>query len=304
MALTCKTCDSADLTKINTYKRWWYACHSCGDARPEQKTRYSMSWLPGIWFGKSNVNEEAMYDYFVEPSHIAYSIETAKEFSENHLKANGISLAGKSILDISGGNGHFITEIARAEGATAALTEINDLTIEYARKTHGIPVYKFNFQDHRLSDVVTEKYDVIMPRAAIMFCDDLDRFAEDCAKVLNSGGLLFVSFSVIPCMGVFVRVQLDEFSYFVLRQPENVVATFCRHGFDLVKSALDPDLSMYAYDHDKNKWWQFASNLYMIPGVRKLRVAELAGKNGFTFRARDRRRATMIFRKGASTEKP
>lgn len=301
MGHNCVSCGAADVIEINTYKRVWFFCHACGDASPVQKTRYPMSWLPGIWFGKSNTNEEAMYDYFVDPLHVAYSAETAKEFAASHLRPYGISLAGKTTLDISGGNGHFIMEIAKTEGAIPSLTEINEPTIKYVRETHKIPVYKFNFQHHSLADAVKEKYDVIMARAAIMFCADLDKFAADSARTLNDGGLLFIDHSVMPTLGVVVRVQLDEFSYFVLRQPESVISTFERNGFETVHSFPDPDLSMYAYDHDKNKWWQFAHNLYTIPGARKLRVAELQGKKTYTFRARDRRRGAMLFRKRATT---
>ncbi|MGN6516105.1 MAG: class I SAM-dependent methyltransferase [Rhizomicrobium sp.] len=238
-----------------------------------------------------------MYDYFVDPVHIAYCIETAKEFTALHLRPNNISLAGKSVLDISGGNGHFIVEIARKEGARPALTEINEPAMAYARNTHGIPVYKFNFQQHRLKDVVADKFDVIMARAAIMFCADLDQFAADANDRLNHGGLMFINHSVIPTLGVAIRVQLDEFSYVVLRQPENVVKIFEKNGFEVVKNAPDPDFFMYVYDHDLNGWWQFAQNLYTIPAVRTLLAAERAGKPSYTFRARDRRRATMIFRK-------
>lgn len=255
-----------------------------------------MSFLPDKHLKKMPENEESMYDYFVRQDHIDYSIQTAADFIRQHVVPNGISFQGKRVLDVSGGNGHFLMEIARL-GADVTLTEINRPTIEYAQKTHGIDVRYFNFNSQNLAVEVPKTFDVVLARAAIMFCRDLKKFAGEAYQILADDGLAVINHSVIPTLGVFLRVQLDEFSYFVLRQPENVIRTFEDAGFVLCSRNDETDPSLYAYDHDLNRYWTMARLLHDVPAVRKLVAAERKGKPSYAFRARDRRRSTMIFKK-------
>lgn len=293
----CQSCGSAELLEIDTYKRIWRLCHSCGDARPEQKQDYSLTHLPAPLMTKSANDEAEVYDYFVQQDHIDYSIGTAHDFIAQHIKPNNIDFSNARVLDISGGNGHFLMEIAKLGTKEVTLTEINQPAIDYARKAHGIDVHLYNFNSHDLSVEVPKRFDIVMARAAIMFCQDLGKFARETSAILEKGGLVIVNHSVIPTLGVMLRVQLDEFSYFVLRQPENVVGLFEKEGLILQSRADETDPSLYAYDHDKNRYWTFAKRRYERRAAPKLMAAEDAGKPPFTFRARDRRRSTMIFRK-------
>lgn len=296
--MNCSNCGNSDLTAVGTYKRVWYLCHDCGEARPIQKAKYRLTFLKNPLMKKVATSEDAVYDYFIRQDHIDYSIGTAHDFIRDHVARSGINLSGKSLLDISGGNGHFLAELQKqVRAGDLAITEINKPTLDYIEQTHSFKGYLFNFNNHRLSDIVDRKFDVILARAAIMFCNDLKAFVEDGRTVLNDGGLLVINHSVIPTLGVMLRVQLDEFSYFALRQPEEVTKTAEAAGFELLYRADETDPSMYAYDHDQVRDWWLAKLLYEQRGANKLMAAERAGKRGFTFRARDRRRSTMIFRK-------
>jgi 2-polyprenyl-3-methyl-5-hydroxy-6-metoxy-1,4-benzoquinol methylase len=293
---TCKNCGSSDMTTINTYKRRWNLCHACGEARPTQKNRYSLTFLKERQFRKSAAGEADMYDYFIEEPHLTISRETAFQFLEQHAGPAQLSFAGKRVLDVSGGNGHFLMEIAKL-GATVELTEINQPTIDYVERVHGIPAHFYDFNAQRITDAVkSEPFDYILARAAIMFCDDLARFAEDARKLLKPNGVLFIQHSVTPTLGVMLRVQLDEFSYFALRQPETVVATFEKAGYTTTYRQTETDPTLYAYDHDTVRNWYLAKLLHEPFAVRSLLRAEHSGKSGFVFRARDRRRAAMAFK--------
>lgn len=296
--MNCVNCGKSDLTVIGTYKRVWYLCHDCGEARPVQKDSYRLTFLKDPLMKKIATSEDAVYDYFVQQGHIDYSIGTAHDFMRDHVDRSGIDFSGKSLLDISGGNGHFLAELQKLTGAgDMAITEINKPTLDYIEQAHPFRGYLFNFNSHRLSKVVDRKFDAILARAAIMFCNDLKAFVEDSRNVINDGGLLVINHSVIPTLGVMLRVQLDEFSYFALRQPDEVVRTAHAAGFELLYRADETDPSMYVYDHDMVRDWWLAKLLYEQRGANKLMAAERKAKNGFTFRARDRRRSTMIFRK-------
>lgn len=288
----CRECGASNLRRLTFYKRYWDLCGTCGAGSPEQRDRYPFAFLPGPGFKKPPAqDEQSIYDYFVQESHIRYSIGTAHEFIKQYIDPNGIELRGKSVLDVSGGNGHFL-KVIEGRGAHVAMTEINKLAIDHARQTHGFDVYEFNFNQRRINNVVTKKFDIVMLRAAIMFCNDLRQLVGDLTSILNPGGLVIVNHSVIPTLGVMLRTQLDEFSYAILRQPETVVGHFEKAGFRVTARVDETDPSLYAYDHDLNNWWLMVWSLYEVMGARKLRDFRK-----FPFPARDRRRSTMIFQR-------
>jgi SAM-dependent methyltransferase len=257
-----------------------------------QRERYPLSFIPNPVFRKpAGVTESSMYDYFVDKANIELSTRLAGEFAAQHLAPNGIRVDGRHVLDVSGGNGHFLKELLR-DGGSGVLTEINEPTIAYAKRQHGFPVFPFDFNRHRIGQVIDDSFDLVLLRAAIMFCRDLRTFARDLSALVRPDGLVIVNHSVLPTLGVLVRVQLDEFSYFALRQPETVIADFQAGGFDLVTRKDETDPTLYVYDDDLKPAWTFLHYLYEIRGARALR-----NRRKFSFPARDRRRSTLIFRK-------
>lgn len=286
----CRECTSPNMACVATYKRHWYFCRECGSGHPVQRSFYPLQFLPVQDWTKRDVDEATMYDYFVNPVHIEYSLGTARDIDSTYVKPWNIPIAGQKILDISGGNGHFINEFKKM-GADVTLTEINQLSIDYAAKTHGMKVFKFNFNDDRIHELTSEKYDVIMSRASIMFCRDLKTHAQDLAKITKPGGLVFINHSVIPTLGVILRTQVDEFSYFALRDPEQVIKSFKAAGFSLVQRRDETDPSLYVYDHDLRPRWALLHYIYEWLGIWTLRR-----DRKFSFPARDRRRSTMLFR--------
>jgi SAM-dependent methyltransferase len=289
--LTCNICNSRDLVVLDTYKRHWHCCRKCGTAFSEQKTSYPLAILPYADLKKGAVpNEEKMYDYFVEKIHIDWSEREGKEFIDDYLKPASVDVAGKDLLDISGGNGHFIKQIEKL-GARITLTEINKKTIEYARKQHGFEVLEYNLNQHDLPAVTKRRFDVIFARACIMFAKDLAKFADETRRSLVPGGLVMINHSVMPTLGVMLRTQLDEFSYFLLRQPESIIDVFQKHGFELHHRADETDPSLYVYDHDLLRHWRWIYRFYESRNIRRL-----AADRRFAWPARDRRRSTLVFR--------
>lgn len=286
----CLECDSRNLAKIDTYKRHWYFCGDCGSGQPVQKDYYPLQFLPVKDWTKTVTDEESMYDYFVEQAHIDYSKETADEFLADYVKKWNIPVSGKKILDVSGGNGHFLNEFKKL-GADVALTEINNPSIEYAKKTHGFDTYKFNFNSDRINQIIKDKFDLIMERASIMFCKDLGQHVKDLKDLINPGGLVIVNHSVVPTLGVILRTQVDEFSYFRLRSPEQVIKHFTDNGFELAERRDETDPSLYVYDHDFIFRWYILDLFYQTKALFSLKK-----HRKFGFPARDRRRSTLLFR--------
>jgi SAM-dependent methyltransferase len=250
-----------------------------------------LSFLPYADLKKGVVlDEEKMYDYFVEQIHIDWSEREGQEFIRDYLEPSGVEVSGKDLLDISGGNGHFIKQIEKL-GARITLTEINRKTIDYAKQKHGYDVLEYNLNEHDLPTVTQRRFDIVFARACIMFAKDLGKFADEIKRSLTPGGMVMINHSVIPTLGVMLRTQLDEFSYFVLRQPESIIEAFGKHGFELHHRADETDPGLYVYDNDLLLRWRLAHRFY-----ERRNIARLMRDRAFAWPARDRRRTTLVFR--------
>jgi SAM-dependent methyltransferase len=288
----CPTCGTAEQIAIPTYKRIWHLCPTCGTGHPKERSRQPLARLPiAALRRQSDLDDESIYDYFTSPENIAYSKQEAVEFVSGVLKPHGIEVAGKSVLDVSGGNGQ-VAAALRELGADVTVTEINGPALEYARETLGLQAIRYRFEDGRLAPRIEGRtYDVILLRACIMFCEDLRGFLFACKEVLNEGGLVVIDRSVKPTLGVLLRVQLDEFTYSILRQAATVASVCEAAGFAVRDCVhwVDPDL--YVYDHDLLPSWTLLRSMYEIPATRRLRQHRM-----FDFPARDRRLSRLILR--------
>lgn len=290
----CPSCGANEYLTLDTYKRYWHTCTKCGTSVSEQKSCYPLSFLPKADLKKSTtLDEEKMYDYFINQTHIDWAVNEGQEFIRDYLKPSGLDVSGKTLLDISGGNGHFIKQVENL-GAKITLTEFNKKTVDYAGKTHGFPVFEYDLNEHDLPSLAKQKYDVVFARACIMFAKDLTKFVTDMKNTLAPGGHVLINHSVVPTLGVMLRTQLDEFSYFILRQPETIIEAFTKAGFTLTYRADETDPGMYVYDNDLRMHWRFVHRMYEKRAVKKM------GRNRpFALPARDRRRSTLVFRLAA-----
>jgi SAM-dependent methyltransferase len=287
----CVECGKGSLVALRTYKRDWYLCGACGTGFPRPRDFYPLSFLPFADLKRrKDQDEQSIYDYFVLPDHARLSKLDADAFLKQ-CDDDGVSFDGKRVLDVSGGSGFFLKEIER-RGARVALTEFNKKAVEFARRTHGFEAYEFDFNRDCLRDVVPGQFDIVMLRAAIMFCDDLDALAAGLLQITKPGARILIVHSVVPTLGTLLRVQLDEFSYRILRQPETVAAHFERQGYRLEKRIDEIDPSPYVNDYDMKDSWLFVRALYEISGARRLRA-----HRKFAFAARDRRRSKLIVRR-------
>ena len=124
-----------------------------------------------------------------------------------------------------------------------------------------------------------------------MFCLDLNKFIQDLKKVLHNNGYIMINNSVIPTLGVILRTQVDEHSYFALRQPQNIIDAFLNNGFSLEYRKDETDPSLYVYDDDLTRVRKYLNKFYEMKGVKSLK-----NRRYYSWPARDRRRSTMLFK--------
>lgn len=273
--------------KLDTYKHYWILCQETGNAYSIKKKPGVINRLMQSYKSQKN-NSYSIYDYFTSPSHIQWSLEESRKVINEIFNRHKIDPKGKRILDVSGGNGHVADELKKL-GADVILTEVNDQAIEYARNHLQVETCKFDFQADSLDKVVNGKFDIVLLRAAIMFCVDMERFLADLEKLLKPGALVVFQYCVIPTLGVLLRTQNDDYSYLALYQPEMLIQFGSGHGLHLVTREDEIDSDPYVVDHDANRKLTFLRIWYEIKGLQVLPF-----KSKYPFRARDRRRSNMI----------
>jgi len=275
--------------ELDTFRHRWILCQETGNAYSIKKKPGLIHWLLQVnQRRKQKKSSYSIYDYFTSPDHIQWSLEEAQKVVHDIFTAHNINPSGKRILDISGGNGHVADEL-RKLGATMVLTEVNDVAIEYARNKLNVETYKFDFQADTLSKVVEGKFDIVLIRAAMMFCVDVERFLTDLEKLLKPGAIVVMQYCVVPTLGVLLRTQDDEYSYLALYQADTLIEFCQKHGIRLVDRQDEIDPEPYVFDHDVSRWLTGLRLWYEVKGLRALPFT-----SKYLFRARDRRRTNMI----------
>ena len=270
---SCAICSSRDVSIVNTYKHYWRVCNSCGNAFSQNKAFYPLSFLPFAQLQKNRVVQEDISNTYVFAE---YSDEKrrqdeaqAEQLSSEWIKLHGIDFSGKKIIEISGGTGYFINAF-RKYGATVFHTEINFKDVEHARDKLQLDSRQFDFTKNRLSDVFSEKFDVILFKGALEFCVNIkDMLAGLEANVLR--GTKIIVMTCVPTLGNFLITQFDEYNQQVLYQKETLVDYFDESGYFLVSAQDVGDTrNVYPLAYYRNKWSRPLMFRYMIPAMYRL----------------------------------
>src|SRR5688500_7836342 len=115
----CALCSSANVSAASLYKHRWTFCRDCQCATSARKPKYALEYLPSkAWsvlpgrrmFRHNPVladDPQRIYDYMASPEHEENHAkrELEAKFIHSLVHPARIELAGKRVLDISGGNG-------------------------------------------------------------------------------------------------------------------------------------------------------------------------------------------------------
>ncbi len=268
--MECKICKSSSLTKLNTYKHYWHSCDNCGSIERIKKEKYFLEKffplslakklpgyftyiLPSKYFEESKLGTS--YNYYAdmgssnEGTGTKWDGET--EVVVNRLKSLGVDIKDKSVLDVSGGPG-FVANNLRTTTKYMLLTEFSDTAVEGMKKFLSIDVKKYDYNSDALDKVTDKKFDIILVRFSINFCNDLEKFAREAKNLLNPGGLIYVE-HVEPNKGVILRWQFDEYTYTLLHAIKIFADTFTKAGFETTKQEV-------LFEEAYNKpYWNYSS---------------------------------------------
>jgi 2-polyprenyl-3-methyl-5-hydroxy-6-metoxy-1,4-benzoquinol methylase len=286
---TCGYCGSDETFEVNTYKHLWDVCGNCGTAYRTLKNKFLFSFIPirYLRFNEKLAQDVSkIYDnHYNTNQNAEINRKDACEFYEKYIIGEKIEIAGRNVLDISGGGGHFINEFIKY-GANVSLTEYNQVSIGYAKKTYGIDVRRFDFNNDSINEVFYdhEKFDVVLLRAAYGFCLNLDKFLKDLKKILNPGAKIIWTSNPLPTLGFFLRWQMADYFQLILRQTDTIIDIHSDNGFTLEKKEEKSIYYTYNNGFIKNlgiigmSLLYYAPNIYKIPKNTKYNFRDIHGR--------------------------
>ena len=246
--------------KIKTYKHNWNYNLSNGVTTIKSRKKYPLSFL-SFFSKKFNIlsrNKEIekdpsiIYEYFVSKKDISVQTDRANAFS-NILKRYGIDFNGKTILDISGGNGVFVKQFLKFGAKSVTNTEYSKDAVNFSKKTLKINSFEYDINVDKLSSVLkNEKFDIIMLRGCIEFCEDLIPLTKELKLISHQNSIIIFSF-IIPTLGAALRTQFDQYNVKVCRPAKFIEQHFSKNDFE---TKINSEIFLFDrnYAYQKLKW--------------------------------------------------
>lgn len=271
MRIICQVCGQQAAEKINTRKHLWFYCLHCSSAWSKKKAtwvlkNYPIEYFTRVFKGNSlnnakNLQDEKIYNYMASEDHIAAheKRKVYERFVNKILKPLGINVNDKTILDISGGNGSFGHQL-ELEGARVVITEFNRSTVEFARQRYGLEALTYDFNSDDISTIFAgRKFDIILLRAAIMFCVDIKKLIAELRGITNENALIIVESSVNPNTRSIIEWQNDEYNLLRLYSPRFLEETFLKEGLKVVYSKERPlEEAMFISNYRSESFQKFS----------------------------------------------
>lgn len=116
----------------------------------------------------------------------------------------------------------------------------------------GVETFKFDYTTDNLHDLCTDKFDIVLLRSSIIFCDQLENLLKSIDEILKEGGYVLVE-TITPALGEVFWWQQMEYKFPVIYSQEFIEKLFYKYGFSL--KVAHREYGSYT----KNKWRRQAS---------------------------------------------
>ena len=243
--LKCKICKSSNNIDVDSYKHTVLICKDCNGVTNIKKSgKYFLEkfflhkllfFLPRrayqrLFHASKNFAPSKFYDTYVietsEESQIRLS-----EFNQllDQLDFAGFKIKDSKILDISGGPG-LVAKKLNSLGAKTILTEFSIESVEAIKKKYDVDSVVFDYTKDRLTEIFSEKFDLILLRSSIIFCDHLDTLISDISKLSHKNTKLLIE-TITPSMGEILWWQQMEFKFPVIYSEKIILNILNKYDF-------------------------------------------------------------------------
>ena len=259
----CKVCGSESVRSFNSYKHICFACSDCNSVFHVKKSgRYLLEYLfpvkllsrilprqvsHRLFHADSKFEPSEFYDSYVNECENV-SLHRKSEYDQlvDQFACAGIDLCGKRIIDISGGPGYVGYKLGQIADEVV-VTEFSNESVRAMRDVFDVNAVTFNYAEDDLGSLFDKKYDIVLIRSSIIFCENLDLLINQARAVLEEGGYILVE-SILPTLGEVFWWQQMEFKFPVIYSQEAIEKFFYKNGFSLVFAYRDSG------SYTKNKW--------------------------------------------------
>jgi SAM-dependent methyltransferase len=148
------------------------------------------------------------------------------------LKYFNYDITGRRILDISGGPG-FVPGHLNKLASECCTTEHSELAANAISEHFGIRAKRFDYNKDNINEVYDEKFDLILIRSSVIFCENLDKLLMDCKRILEPDGCVLLE-SIIPSLGEVLWWQTLEYKFPRIHSQETIEKYFYKNDFSFV----------------------------------------------------------------------
>jgi 2-polyprenyl-3-methyl-5-hydroxy-6-metoxy-1,4-benzoquinol methylase len=223
----CGICGAKKIKILNSYKHNVLICFECSGVCHFKKDKYAIEKIFPRQLAKRLLPKKAFLRLFsdngdFEPSdfydsgsfssteNIGWRLSEVEQF-QDQLDLINYTPKGKKILDISGGPGN-IGSYLRDQGADVYVTEYSQNEVDAMQRLKNINAIKFDYSRDRIQTLFEQKFDFIMVRSSIIFCEDLEAFFNGLDEILNPGGVIMIE-TILPTMGEILWWQQLEYKF-------------------------------------------------------------------------------------------
>lgn len=245
----CPICESVNLTRFNSYKHFCYSCNDCnGIFHFQKQDKYLFEYvlprsilkkmLPRQAFLRlfhdiGDFNPPDFYDEYAKQCRV----ETTFRSSEvkqllDQFEVAGIKIENKAVLDISGGPG-FVAKYLQTICERVVVTEYSEIATKAMSETLGVKTIKFDYNSDKLNEILSEKFDIVLLRSSIIFCQNLDHLISSIRNILKPDGHVLVE-TILPTLGEVFWWQQMEYKFPIIFSQETIEKYFYKNGFSLM----------------------------------------------------------------------
>jgi ubiquinone/menaquinone biosynthesis C-methylase UbiE len=166
---------------------------------------------------------------------------------------NDIQLDGKVVLDISGGPGYVAKELNNICDK-CIVTEFSAVATKAIAEHMNIETVKFDYNSDQLEDLFdSSKFDVVMLRSSIIFCENLGKLISSIRHILKPEGYVLLE-SGMPTLGEVFWWQTMDYKFPFLYSQETIEKLFYKHGFSLIYGQRDYESYLKVMNKTRTKF--------------------------------------------------
>lgn len=259
----CSNCASTSFSSVRTYKHDWHQCNDCRTLHRVRRPSYPLDVAPlraliertplRKLFGATLLRvrevvaeEKTFYDMYEKAVSLGVSGTKWEPLTALRLEdfaRHGIAIAGKSVLEISGGPG-FLSKAIQAVAQRVVLTEFSKVSVDGMARALGIDAVQFDYNQDQIGQRVEGPFDVILIIYSIGFCNDLRAFVRSLKAVMHDKTIIYVCHSPAT-LGLMLRWQFDEYTFMRCWELDTVAKCFAEIGYP---ERAREDEGSYRYD--------------------------------------------------------